>query len=84
MVDVLGSLPDNLNPGCPAQLVLFEFKCPHSRVATNEIPSYYLPQVSIGMNIIDIMETAVFVQATFRRCSFDQLRYNTLHNSYGH
>jgi len=80
----LGSLAKGLNPKASSQLVLFEFKCPHSRVASNEIPEYYLPQVRIGMNIIDIMETAVFVQATYRRCAFNQLKYNTSHNGTGH
>jgi YqaJ-like viral recombinase domain len=81
---VLGTLTDDIDETSPTQLVLFEFKCPHTRVPTADIPEYYLPQVSIGMNIIDIMETSVFVQATFRRCSFDQLAYNTNHNGWGH
>ncbi len=75
---------DGIDKKCPAQLVLFEFKCPHTRVPTSEVPEYYLPQVSIGMNIIDIMETAIFVQATFRRCAFDDLAYNAKYNGYGH
>lgn len=77
------SLPNQLLES-PAQLVLFEFKCPHSRIATSEIPQHYQPQVNIGMNIIDIMETAIFVQATYRRCAFNQLRYDKQYNSYGH
>ena len=79
-----GSLTEGLNPNDPAQLVLFEFKCPHSRIASEEIPEHYWPQVNIGMNIIDIMETAIFVQATYRRCSFSSLRYDRQHNGYGH
>ncbi len=75
---------EGIDTTSPTQLVLFEFKCPHSRIASDEIPEYYLPQVNIGMNIIDIMETAVFVQATYRRCRFEDLMYNTAHNNYGH
>ena len=74
----------NINTEDDSQLVLFEFKCPHSRIATHEVPEHYFPQVSIGMNIINIMETAIFVQAIFRRCSYTQLKYNTHHNGYGH
>jgi len=74
----------NINKQCPTQLVLFEFKCPHSRAPNYEIPDHYLPQVNIGMNIISMMEMAIFVQATFRRCSFEQLRYDTTHNPHGH
>lgn len=77
-------LEKGVDENSPTQLVLFEFKCPHSRIPSNEIPEYYLPQVKVGMNIIDIMETAIFVQAVYRRCSFDQLKYNSFHNPYGH
>lgn len=79
-----GSLTSSVIATDPAQLVLFEFKCPHSRIASEAIPENYWPQVNIGMNIIDIMETAIFVQATYRRCSFKSLKYNRQHNSYGH
>lgn len=79
-----GSLTDGININDPAQLVLFEFKCPHSRIASEEVPEHYWPQVNIGMNIIDMMETAIFVQATYRRCSFTSLKYNRQHTSYGH
>ena len=79
-----GSLAKGLNANEPAQLVLFEFKCPHSRIASEEIPDHYFPQVSIGMNIIDMMETAIFVQATYRRCSFSSLKHNRHHNACGH
>jgi len=83
-VNVFGNLTPGLNPKEPAHLTLFEFKCPHSRIASTEIPIHYLPQVNIGMNIIDIMETAIFVQATYRRCTFDSLMYNATHNKCGH
>lgn len=79
-----GSLTKGVSEDDPNQLVLFEFKCPHSRVPSEVIPENYLPQVSIGMNIIDIMETAIFVQATYRRCSFSSLKYDRQHNAYGH
>ncbi len=74
----------NIDDTQPTQLTLFEFKCPHSRKATNVIPDYYLPQVNIGMNIIDIAQTAVFVQAIYRRCSFGDLEYNSNYNAKGH
>lgn len=65
-------------------LTLFEFKCPHSRIPSNEIPIHYKPQITIGMNIIDIMEVGVFIQAVYRRCSFADIKYNSLHNGFGH
>ena len=79
-----GTLTKGLSISNPNQLVLFEFKCPHSRVPSQEIPDNYWPQVNIGMNIIDIMETAIFVQATYRRCAFKSLKYDRQHNACGH
>lgn len=65
-------------------LTLFEFKCPHSRIPDNNIPEHYRPQITIGMNIIDIMEVGVFIQAVFRKCAFKDIAYNGLHNGFGH
>ncbi len=84
LIQQFGSLPDGLDKTASTQLVLFEFKCPHSRVPTHTIPDHYWPQVNVGMNIIDIMETAIFVQAVYRRCAFTELKYNNAHNPYGH
>jgi hypothetical protein len=83
LTDKLGEI-ENIDETQPTQLTLFEFKCPHSRKATNVIPEHYQPQVNIGMNIIDIMQTAVFVQAIYRRCSFRDLGYNSNYNAKGH
>lgn len=79
-----GHLTEGLDAKAGSQLVLFEFKCPHSRLPSFEVPEHYWPQVNIGMNIIDIMETAIFVQATYRRCAFDMLKHNRRHNPSGH
>lgn len=84
LIQQFGSLSKGLDAKAAAQLILFEFKCPHSRIASTDIPEHYWPQVNIGMNIINIMEAAIFVQATYRRCSFQSLKYDTVHNSYGH
>ena len=65
-------------------LTLFEFKCPHSRIPSHEIPIHYKPQITIGMNIINIMEVGVFIQAVYRRCAFADIMYNSLHNGFGH
>lgn len=73
-----------LDPTHPEYLVLFEFKCPHSRVPTNDVPEYYLPQVKIGMNIINFLEIGIFIQAVFRRCKLKDIAYNDLHNEAGH
>jgi hypothetical protein len=65
-------------------LVLFEFKCPHSRIPTLDVPEYYLPQVKIGMNIINFLEVGLFMQGIYRRCTVNDIQYNNKHNNYGH
>lgn len=65
-------------------IVLFEFKCPHSRIPNGEIPEHYVPQPMIGMNIIDICEVGIFIEAIYRRCAFYDLQYNTKHVAFGH
>lgn len=74
----------NLSPTDKDHLTLFEFKCPHSRIPDHSIPDHYRPQIDIGMNIIDIMEVGIFIQAVYRRCTFDDIAYNTMHNGFGH
>ena len=74
----------NLNIEDQEYLVLFEFKCPHSRIPTHEVPEYYLPQVKIGMNIINFLEVGLFMQAIYRRCTVEDIQYNIKHNNYGH
>ena len=74
----------NVDTTHDSYLTLFEFKCPHSRVPTEEIPEHYRPQITIGMNIIDMMETGIFIQAVYRRCLFQQIKYDSEHINLGH
>ncbi len=74
----------NLDASDREFLTLFEFKCPHSRIPSTEIPTHYLPQITVGMNIIDIMELGMFIQAVYRRCSYVNIQYNSTHNGFGH
>jgi len=65
--------------------ILFEFKCPHSRVPDDiEVPEHYISQPLIGMNIINICELSIFIEAIFRRCQFADLQYNNEYITYGH
>lgn len=59
----------NLSP----EIVLLEFKCPYSRIPTGIVPKYYMPQVKLGLQMIDITSSGLFVEAVFRMCSWDQL-----------
>ena len=57
-------------------IALFEFKCPFSRIPGSYVPKYYVPQVKMGLEIIDIANHGVFVEGVFRRCSLGDLGYN--------
>jgi len=65
--------------------VLFEFKCPYKRVPhLTEIPEYYLPQPLLGMDIIDICEVGIFIEAIYRFCSLDDIQYNNKYHTKYH
>lgn len=59
------------------KIALFEFKCPYSRIPTGDIPKYYLPQVKMGLQMIPIADYGIFAEAIIRRCTWDQLGYNS-------
>jgi len=60
---------NNNTPEC----VLLEFKSPYSRIPNGKVPVHYIPQVKMGLEIIDIAAYGLFVEAVFRRCSWEQL-----------
>jgi len=66
-------------------LVLFEFKNPYMRVLKkNEIPVYYINQPRLGMEVINMCEVSIFIEAIFRFCSIDDIinlnnKYSTYH-----
>lgn len=53
----LGGSPDGITKSGK----LIEIKCPLSRKITNEVPKYYVPQVQLLMEILDL-ETCDFIQ----------------------
>lgn len=61
-------------------IILFEFKCPHSRVPTGNVPIYYVDQPRMGMKVIDICEMAVFIEAVYKVCALDEIGYNNNYN----
>lgn len=65
-------------------IVLLEFKSPLSSIPSGVIPPYYLPQVLGGMCDIDMVETGLFVNATFRKCSLAQFGNNSRYNTSFH
>lgn len=66
-------------------LILFEFKCPYKRIPDKYIiPEYYLPQPQLGMEIINICEAGIFIEAVYRICSIDNIQYNNIYNTIYH
>jgi len=58
------------------RIVLFEFKCPYSRIPNGSVPDQYIPQVKTGLEIINIAHTSVFAEAVIRRCEWEHLGFN--------
>ncbi len=58
------------------QVVLFEFKCPYSRMPSGKVPVYYVPQVKMGLCMIEQCDIGLFAEAVIRRCAFADLGFN--------
>jgi hypothetical protein len=61
-------------------IILFEFKCPYSRVPTGDVPEHYIDQPRLGMEVIDICDSAIFIEAVYKLASYDNLIYNNIYN----
>lgn len=61
--------------------VLFEFKCPFTRIPTDKPPVYYVPQVKMGMDVLKLPEVGALIEGYFRRCSWDDLGLNNKYNN---
>lgn len=58
------------------KIVLYEFKCPYSRIPTARPPKYYVPQVKTGLEIIPICDHGVLLEGVFRRCEWRSMGLN--------
>lgn len=74
LANVDSKLPSN------EKMVLLEFKCPFSRIPTSKMPKYYIPQVKMGLDVIDFLDCGLFVEAVIRRCSMDDFNYSQTHD----
>jgi hypothetical protein len=59
------------------EITLIEFKCPFSRVPSGKVPIYYLPQVKMGLDLLELPTRGLFIEAVFRRCSIGDLAFNS-------
>jgi hypothetical protein len=64
------------NKGAEKEAILLEFKCPYSRDPNGKIPSYYTPQVLMGLDMIKIADRGLYAEAVIRRCSILDLQFN--------
>lgn len=61
------------------KIALLEFKCPFSRLpakSAKSAPKYYVSQVKMGLQMIDIADTGFLIEGVYRRCTWSDLGYN--------
>ncbi len=63
------------------KITLLEFKCPFARMPGAKVPAQYVPQVKMGLDIIPIAETGLFVDAVFRKCAQGDLDFGTKYDA---
>lgn len=63
------------------RICLLEFKCPFSRMPTRTgIPKMYKPQVKMGLDIIQVAEQGIFVDAIYRKCATVDLNFGRVYD----
>lgn len=65
-------------------IVLFEFKSPLRSIPDGKVPKQYLPQVLTGMLTIDIIETSIFVNNTYRKCPLADINFEVKYDTVFH
>ena len=55
------------------EIVLFEFKCPYSRIPNNTIKNEYLQQMQLGLYILPFCNKCLYIEAVFKKCPLEQL-----------
>lgn len=66
--------PDGLTV-IDSKITLLEFKAPYSRLPDGKVPKYYIPQVKMGLQILPICDTGLFIECVIRRCRFRDLNF---------
>ncbi len=56
------------------EIFLLEIKCPYSRFV-KEIPTYYIPQLQMGMATLDITTGCAFCEFTIRACKMQDFDF---------
>jgi hypothetical protein len=58
------------------ELFVIEIKCPLLRKLTNNPPPYYTSQIQTGISASNIVNRAIFIDMSFRKCNLSELKYN--------
>lgn len=54
---------------------LLEYKCPLVRVTEDKIPNQYIDQVQSGLGVSPFAHYGLFIDSTFRKCKFEDLKF---------
>lgn len=57
------------------KIILFEFKCPYSRIPSDKIKYDYLCQINTGLNVMRECEKCYYCEGEFKKCKINDL-YN--------
>jgi hypothetical protein len=68
--------PDDFRAYPAEEIALMEFKCPFNRIPNGTAPKYYVPQVLMGLDLLEIPTVGIYVEAVIRRCTWEQLAWN--------
>lgn len=55
------------------ETVLFEFKCPYSRIPNGTIKNEYYNQMQLGLNLLPFCKKCLYIEAVFKKCPIEQL-----------
>lgn len=65
-------------------VVLFEFKCPATRMPENTVPAEYMAQPRVGACSLHIPEISVFGNVIFRKCALEDFGFNNNYDTEYH
>ena len=63
-------------------IILFEFKCPFSRIPDDKIPIHYEYQVKAGLDTIPIADMGIYAEAVFRISTPSKLHDNSYNTTF--
>jgi len=76
--------PHGKVPNKEKLIVLMEGKCPLTRIPTSSIPEQYTLQPQLGAATIKIVDTCLFVDGMFRKCSISDFGLSPDHDNNFH